>query len=209
MSNTNDIQQLEIRIVRLERRNRILLTLCISAAMFVAFTAGKRAPVVVNADEVKAKRFILVDDNDREIAWWKSENGYAVLAFDHDQFGNAAALRLAESKDSATINLFQNGVGRVTLSTDKPHGGWLNLVSQGVGSISLTSNAPAFVMNDAREFKFYLQPGNMYSQGPNGRRIWNFSSSALELFGLGIDLRKADGNLIQHLPNKTKPSGKH
>ena len=69
--------EIQGRLRRVERQNRLLLTFCLGVVGLVLFTAERKCV----EPEVRSSRFVLVDQDDRPIGYWGSTNGYPVLVF--------------------------------------------------------------------------------------------------------------------------------
>ena len=78
-SNTTDpLAEIQARLRRVERQNRILLTLCLGITGLVVLTAAENRHV---EKEIRAHRFVLVDDKENPTAYWASTNSQPVMVF--------------------------------------------------------------------------------------------------------------------------------
>jgi hypothetical protein len=168
------------------------------------FNATKKTEL---PSEIRAHRFILVDDHDKPIASWTDEKGYGALAFDKDQFGNKT-IYIGETTNGAEISLFSNGRGRAGLSVTESSA-LLNLqggnTSIGTGHISLLGGEQStLIIDNAQQAQMQISPAgsgiSFYSDGPKNKRQWDFTGDRFNLYGLKINLFDSAGNILQTLP---------
>jgi len=75
---TDPLADIQARLRKVERQNRLLLTLCCGVIGIAVLTAGTSKWF---APEIRAMQFVLVDGKDKPIAYWGATNGYPVLVF--------------------------------------------------------------------------------------------------------------------------------
>jgi hypothetical protein len=77
MSATNS-PEIEIRLRRLERQNRLLVTLlCVSAGLAL-LGATKAGPNVLTTDELRTHRISLVNDEGQVVHSWRVAHGWVI-----------------------------------------------------------------------------------------------------------------------------------
>ena len=72
----NDVTliQIQMRLQRVERQNRVLIALLCGVAGIVLLGAMSPDPKVISADEIRAHRFTLLDPNGEVADWWYSDS---------------------------------------------------------------------------------------------------------------------------------------
>jgi hypothetical protein len=68
--NSATLAQLETRLHRIERHNRILVAVVCAAACLAFLGAAKRSGNVITADEVRTQRLLLINDKANVIHEW-------------------------------------------------------------------------------------------------------------------------------------------
>jgi len=76
--NTSTLPQLETRLHRVERQNRILLVLLFVAAGLALLGATKSGGHVITADEVRTQRLSLINDKGNVVHEWVVHGGWLV-----------------------------------------------------------------------------------------------------------------------------------
>jgi hypothetical protein len=73
---TNDVtlSRIQARLQRLERQNRVLITLLCAAAATASIAAARAAPTVLAADEIRAHHFSLLDPTGAVVSEWLSDS---------------------------------------------------------------------------------------------------------------------------------------
>jgi hypothetical protein len=130
----NDI---ELRLRRLERHNRILLTGLCCIAIVGTFTAAKSF-VVQEADLVKAKRFVLLDDRGYEVGSLGYSKGISML-----KLGSSGSVMLTSNTDNDGGHLRFSGTNSVDISASVSGGSALSLVQDtkdGRAQVNMTTN---------------------------------------------------------------------
>ncbi len=71
----NDVflRQIQTRLQRVERQNRVLMALLCGVLGIVLLGAMDPAPKVISADEFRAHRYTLLDPNNKDVAHWYSD----------------------------------------------------------------------------------------------------------------------------------------
>ncbi|MGO8866762.1 MAG: hypothetical protein ACLQME_09705 [Alphaproteobacteria bacterium] len=72
--NEATLAQIQTRLERVERQNRVLIALLCGVAGLVVLGAMDPVPNVITADEVRAHRFIVLDPNNEAASWWYSDS---------------------------------------------------------------------------------------------------------------------------------------
>jgi hypothetical protein len=77
---TNHLTQLETRLHRVERQNRILLTLlCVASGLaLLAATKSENGGNVITADEVRAHRLALTGDDGHVVHSWTVHGAWVI-----------------------------------------------------------------------------------------------------------------------------------
>jgi hypothetical protein len=76
--NTSTIAQLETRLHRLERENRILIALLCAAIGLASLGATKGGGNVITADEVRTQRLFLINDRGNVVHQWAVHGGMLI-----------------------------------------------------------------------------------------------------------------------------------
>ncbi|MGO8864895.1 MAG: hypothetical protein ACLQME_00195 [Alphaproteobacteria bacterium] len=72
--NEATLTQIQTRLQRVERQNRVLIALLCAAAGTVLLGATSPEPKVISVDEIRAHRFTLLDPNGDVADWWYSDS---------------------------------------------------------------------------------------------------------------------------------------
>ena len=76
--NTIPLPQLETRLYRVERQNRILLALLCAIIGLALLGANKGGANIITADEVRAHRLSLINDKGNVVHEWVVHGGWLV-----------------------------------------------------------------------------------------------------------------------------------
>ena len=76
--NASTLAQLETRLHRVERHNRILLALFCAMVGLALMGATKRGGNVITADEVRTHRLSLINDKDNIVHEWVVRGGMLI-----------------------------------------------------------------------------------------------------------------------------------
>ena len=76
--NTTSLTQLETRLHRVERQNRMLLALLCAAVSLALLGATKGGGNIITADEVRTHRLRLVNDNGNVVHEWLVHGGMLI-----------------------------------------------------------------------------------------------------------------------------------
>jgi len=79
--NANMLDELRTRLHRLERQNRILMTILCAAAGIGLVAATSHSGVFINAAEIRAQRIILIDNHGKALVDTQGVDGAEVHAF--------------------------------------------------------------------------------------------------------------------------------
>lgn len=206
MTDTTTLAALESRLAKLERRNR-LLTACLAAALAIGvFTAAKTASQPGSFSEVRANRFMLLDEKGRQVGEWAATNGYPELVMRTDLYGSK--LRLGEDKDGNYLRMHHKSGSDYQLATSATGTGFSMGGPAGTGSYaSLVTyrQRSGFSMTAPNRAQIQVSPGDypIESIKPGGlEKDWYFTRGSLNLNGMNLYLRRADGSLIQTLPER-------
>ena len=76
--NANPLAQLETRLHRVERQNRVLLAVLCAIVSLALLGANKGGGNVVTADEVRTRRLLLINDKGNVVHEWAVHGGWFV-----------------------------------------------------------------------------------------------------------------------------------
>jgi hypothetical protein len=76
--NTTTLAQLEIRLDRAERQNRILLALLCATIGLALLGATRGGGNVITADEVRTQRLFLINDRGNVVRQWAVHGGMLI-----------------------------------------------------------------------------------------------------------------------------------
>jgi hypothetical protein len=65
------LSQIQTRLQRVERQNRILIAFLCAAIGLASLGATKRGPTLISADEVRARRILLLDGTGAVVHTWE------------------------------------------------------------------------------------------------------------------------------------------
>jgi len=68
------LTQIQTRLQRVERQNRVLIALLCAVTGIVLLGATSPEPKVISVDEIRAHRFTLLDPNGDVADWWYSDS---------------------------------------------------------------------------------------------------------------------------------------
>lgn len=185
---TDPLVEIQARLRRVERHNRILLTLCAGIAGLVLFTAAEDNHA---QSEVRAHRFVLVSDKDKPTAYWASTNGYPVMVFTGTnvvQRPEDSPVYLAGSPDG--VVLYLNGPSPGPEST-------ITLAAGGNSYFSMASPDRAI---------FEVSPTGAtqisYRRVDNGEldSVFVLQNGGLGLYNLPLSFYTGQTNLVLQLP---------
>jgi hypothetical protein len=185
---TDPLAEIQARLRRVERHNRILLTLCAGITGLVLFTAAENNRA---EGEVKAHRFVLEDDKDKPTAYWASTNGYPILVFTGTnavQRPEDSPVYLAGSPDG--VVLYLNGPSPGPEST-------ITLAAGGNSYFSMASPDRAI---------FEVSPTGAtqisYKRVDNGELddVFILQNSELGLYNLPLSFYAGQTNIVLELP---------
>jgi hypothetical protein len=212
MTNTDTFIAIEARLAKLERRNR-LLVVCLTAVIGIAvFTAAKAPLEIVTASEVRANRFVLLDQGGKEVGVWNTPNG------------KTPTLAMGSS-DLKRIELFENeGFGNLFLRGSKEQE---ILVNTGVSGPSIalygrneqrTKRSLARISSDTNgqiELRNYLRTTLRLSSSEHASTPaieflwrdltparWAFTMYDVTLNGARLNLNNREGKPILVLPEQ-------
>ena len=196
---------IELRLRRLERHNRILLT-CLGCIAIVGTLTAAKKMVVQEADILKAKRFILLNSRGDEVGSFGSEKGDTFL-----KVGPGNAVTLAALNEGGGSLRMVDGPNSASIGTSMKDGSAFSLQQQtklGTSIFSGTTNggAPHVFITAAnkRGFAFYAEDPALVLHYPDNSPIVSLTPRSLGLNGPKLLLNDTTGNLIQELPDPAK-----
>ena len=78
LMNTTSLAQVETRLHRVERQNRILLALLCAAIGLALMGATRGGGNVITADEVRTQRLVLINDRGNVVHQWAVHGGMLI-----------------------------------------------------------------------------------------------------------------------------------
>jgi hypothetical protein len=72
-ANDTTMSQIQARLQRLERQNRVLIVLLCAAVGIASVAAARAAPTIVIADEIRAHHFSVLDPTGAVVSEWYSD----------------------------------------------------------------------------------------------------------------------------------------
>jgi len=76
--NTTNLAQLETRLHRVERQNRILLALLFATVGLALMGATKGGSNIITADEIRTQRLLLINDRGNVVHQWTVHGGMLI-----------------------------------------------------------------------------------------------------------------------------------
>ena len=76
--NTSTVAQLETRLHRVERKNRVLLALLFATTGLALLGATRSGGNVITADEIRTRRLFLINDRGNVVHQWAVHGGMLI-----------------------------------------------------------------------------------------------------------------------------------
>lgn len=212
MNDKNSLAVLESRLVKLERRNR-LLTTCLAAVLAIGvFTAAKTVSQPGSFSEARANRFVLIDYAGREVGvWTTSETGHPSLTMGagkldrielyerdgHGQFhlrgSKEQELQAFTSTSGPSVNLYGRDLERTKRSL-------ASIRSDTNGIIELKNSLGTRLYLSSSESP--RTPAIGFSWRDKRPWLWTFTMYDASFNGVKLNLNKPDGTPILVLPEQ-------
>jgi hypothetical protein len=220
MTDTTTLAALETRLAKLERRNRLLVVTLAAASAIGIFTAAKTASQSASFSEVRADRFVLLDQTGKEVGVWSTSNG------------KSPSLAMGSS-DLKRIELYENVnenangrevFGNLTLrgsqgqeifvnttivgphielhgrKIDRPKRSLARISSDTNGQIQLSNSLGSFLWLSSSEDS--RNPAIGYSWRNRKPWQWSFTMYDVTFNGAKLNLNDRDGKPILVLPDQ-------